>query len=49
MSILWIIFIIWLVFAIACAILAETTENELFGFIFILTLPLMFYIPFFFI
>ena len=49
MSILWIVFIIWVVFAITCAILTETTENELFGFIFLLTLPMMFYVPFFFI
>ena len=46
---LWIIFIIWVVFAITCAILAEITENELFGFIFLLSLPMMFYVPFFFI
>ena len=46
---LWIIFIIWVVFAITCAILAEKTENELFGFVFLLSLPMMFYVPFFFI
>ena len=48
-TMLWIIFIIWVVFAVTCAILAETTENELFGFIFLLSLPMMFYVPFFFI
>ena len=46
---LWIIFIIWVVFAITCAVLAEKTENELFGFVFLLSLPMMFYVPFFFI
>ena len=49
MSTLWIIFIIWVIFAITCVILIEITENELFGFIFLLTLPIMFYVPFFFI
>jgi len=49
MLILWIIFIIWLIFAIACGILTETTGNELFSVMFIITLPIMFYVPFFFI
>ena len=49
MSILWIIFAIWVIFALGCVILAETTENEIFGFALIISMPLMFYIPFFFI
>lgn len=49
MSILWIIFAIWVVFALGCVIAAEITENEIFGFALIISMPLMFYIPFFFI
>ena len=43
---LTIIFILWLVFAIACAILADIYEREIFGFLFLLSLPFMFYVPF---
>lgn len=43
---LTIIFIIWVIFAITCAILAEYFEHEFFGFLFLLSLPLMFYMPF---
>ena len=43
---LWIIFILWVIFAIACVILVEVYEREFFGVLFILSLPLMFYVPF---
>ena len=43
---LWIIFALWVIFAIACVILAEVYEHEFFGFLFILSLPFMFYVPF---
>jgi hypothetical protein len=43
---LWIIFILWVIFAITCIILTEVYECEFFGFLFILSLPLMFYVPF---
>jgi len=46
---LTIIFIIWFIFAFTCVILAENTENEFFGFLFILSLPIMFYVPLFLI
>ena len=46
MSILWIIFALWVIFAITCVILVEVYEHEFFGFLFILSLPLMFYVPF---
>ena len=48
MSILWIVYIIWIVFAITCAVLVEY-EYDVFGFLFLLSIPLMFYVPFFFI
>ena len=47
-TMLWIIFTIWVVFALTCVIAAEITENEIFGFAFIISLPFMFYVPFFF-
>ena len=43
---LWIIFVLWVIFAITCVILVEVYEREFFGFLFILSLPLMFYVPF---
>jgi hypothetical protein len=46
MSILWVIFVIWFVFAIGCGILVEVYEHEFFGFLFLLSLPFMFYVPF---
>lgn len=43
---LWIVFVLWVVFAITCIILAEVYEHEFFGFLFVLSLPFMFYVPF---
>ena len=43
---LWVIYTIWLVFVVALAILAERTENEIYGFILLLSVPFMFYVPF---
>ena len=43
---LWIIFILWCIFALACVILVEVYEREFFGFLFLLSLPIMFYVPF---
>ena len=43
---LWIIFALWVIFAITCVILVEVCEREFFGFLFLLSLPIMFYVPF---
>ena len=43
---LWIIFTIWVVFIISCAIINNVTDNEIYGFLIILSIPVMFYIPF---
>ena len=43
---LWTIFTIWVIFAIACVILVEEYEHEFFGFLFLMSLPIMFYVPF---
>ena len=43
---LWTIFVLWVIFAITCAVLADVYEREFFGFLFLLSLPLMFYVPF---
>ena len=42
-----VIFLIWFVFALACAIIAEKSENEIFGFFFLISIPIIFYIPLF--
>ena len=44
---LWIIFALWVVFAISCGVLTEKYEHEFFGFLFLVSLLIMFYIPFF--
>ena len=43
---IWVIFTVWVLFAITCAILADFFECEFFGFLFLISLPIMFYIPF---
>ena len=43
---LWIIFVLWVIFAITCAVLVDVYEYEFFGFLFLLSLPLIFYVPF---
>ena len=44
---LWVIFTIWFIIAFACAALAEITGKDIFGFIFLISLLIIFYIPFF--
>ena len=44
---IWVIFTIWIVFAIACGILEKKTENDFFGFLFLISLPIIFYVPLF--
>ena len=43
---LWILFTLWVIFSIACAVLVEVYEYEAFGFLFFISLPIMFYLPF---
>lgn len=43
---LWIIFAVWFIFILVCAVLVEVYKHELFVFLFLLSLPLMFYMPF---
>jgi hypothetical protein len=43
---LWVIYMVWVVFAIVCAVLVEVYEHEFFMFLLLLSLPLMFYVPF---
>ena len=35
---LWIIFTVWVIFAITCAVLVDVYEHEFFGFLFLKTL-----------
>lgn len=44
---LWIIYIIWLVLSLTCAVVGELYEVPFLGGFCILSLPLMFYLPFF--
>ena len=44
---LWIICIIWILFAITCVIMEKKSENQFFTFLFLLSLPIIFYIPLF--
>ena len=44
---LWIIFTIWVLFVITCVIMEKKTENQFFTFLFLISLPIMFYIPLF--
>ena len=42
-----IIFLIWFVFAIACGILDKKSDNSIYLVLFLLSIPLIFYIPLF--
>ena len=44
---LWVIFTIWVLFVIVCGIMENKTENQFFTFLFLISLPIMFYIPLF--
>ena len=42
-----IVFTIWFVFVITCVVLEKKSENEIFTFLFLLSLPIIFYMPLF--
>ena len=44
---LWIIFTLWVLFAITCGILTEIVDKEIFGFLFLVSIPIIFYVPMF--
>lgn len=43
----WAIFTIWAIFSIVCGIMEIKTENQFFTFLFLVSLPIMFYVPLF--
>ena len=43
---IWVIYLIWVVFALVCVIAENMTENGFFGFLILISIPLMFYVPF---
>ena len=43
---IWMIFVIWFVFAITCGIMEKKTDNQFYMFLFFVSLPVMFYMPF---
>lgn len=44
---IWAIFTIWAIVGITCGIITEKTQNDFFGFLFLLSVPFMFYLPLF--
>lgn len=46
---LWIITIVWIILMFTCAILNIYTKNETYMFIMLISMPIMFYLPFLFI
>ena len=43
---LWILFMIWVIFSITYTVLVDVYKYEVFGFLFLISLPIMFYLPF---
>lgn len=43
---IWLIFVIWSVFAIVCAIVENRTKSYVPMFLFLISIPIMFYVPF---
>lgn len=43
---LWIVYVIWVLFVITCVIMEKKTEHQFFTFLFLISLPIVFYIPF---
>ena len=43
---IWVIYLIWVDFTLVCVIAENMTENGFFGFLILISIPLMFYVPF---
>ena len=43
------IFALWCIFTLICIVAYNHTDNEIFGFFMLMSIPLMFYLPFLFI
>ena len=43
---IWTIFVIWILFAITCVIVENKTDNGIGMFLLLVSLPIMFYVPF---
>ena len=43
---IWVIYLIWVVFALVCIIAEEKTGHDFFEFLLLISIPLMFYVPF---
>lgn len=43
---IWIIYTIWVIFITVCVIIENRTENGIGMFLLLVSLPIMFYIPF---
>jgi len=45
---IWIVFIIWVVFTLVCAVMENKTNKGFYMFMILVSIPIMFYIPFMF-
>jgi len=45
---IWIVFIIWVVFTLICAVMENKTNKGFYMFMILVSIPIMFYIPFMF-
>ncbi len=43
---IWIIYVIWLVFALILGVIGQITQKDIYGFIAIISTIVMFYVPF---
>lgn len=43
---IWVIYLIWVVFALVCVIAENITGLDFFEFLLLISIPLMFYVPF---
>jgi len=43
---IWVVFVIWVIFAMFCGIMDFLKNSQLYLVLFLLSLPIMFYLPF---
>ena len=43
----WFIFTVWAIFSIICGILSEKYHKDFFGFLFLISIPIILYLPLF--
>ncbi|MDY6424380.1 MAG: hypothetical protein SPL06_06455 [Bacteroidales bacterium] len=43
---LWLIYVLWMIFVTVCAVIENKTKDEFYMFLILISIPVMFYIPF---